>query len=81
MAFAEKVALHAYRVTPDDIDALREHGFSDEEILDAALTAAARCFFSKALDAVGAVPDEVFLTLEPELREALATGRPFPAPV
>ncbi len=58
MAFAEKVALHAYRVTPEDVAELRGHGLQDAEILDVALAAAARSFFSKTLDAVGAGPDE-----------------------
>jgi uncharacterized peroxidase-related enzyme len=58
MAFAEKVALHAYRVAPEDIDELRGHGLTDTEIFEVALTAAARAFFSKSLDSMGAEPDE-----------------------
>lgn len=77
MAFAEKVALHAWRVTPEDIEVLRRHGFTDEEILDIALAASARSFFSKVLDAVGAEPDPHYHDLEPSLRRALAVGRPF----
>jgi alkylhydroperoxidase family enzyme len=53
----EKVVLHAYKVAPEDIDGLRGHGFSDEEILDIVLAAAARSFFSKTLDALGAEVD------------------------
>ena len=77
MAFAEKVTLHAYKVTPEDIEELRGRGFADAEILDIALAAAARNFYSKALDAIGAEPDSEYLKLEPELRAALAVGRPF----
>lgn len=77
MAFAEKLTLHAYQVTPQDIEGLRTHGFSDEEILDIVLTAAARNFYSKVQDAVGAVPDPIYLKLEEPLRRALAVGRPF----
>lgn len=77
MAFAEKVTLHAWKVTPEDIDGLRAHGFSDAEILDIAMTAGARSFFSKVLDAVGAEPDETYRELEEELRETLTVGRPF----
>lgn len=61
MAFAEKIALHAYKVTPDDVDELRSHGLSDGDILDVALTAAARSFFSKTLDAMGCEPDEALV--------------------
>src|SRR5258707_500472 len=54
MAFAEKVAGPAYTVTSDDVESLRRHGFSDTDVLDIAFAAAARCFFSKVLDGVGA---------------------------
>jgi uncharacterized peroxidase-related enzyme len=77
MAYAEKIILHAYKVTPEDIDELRAHGFSDTDILDIALAAAARSFFSKTLDAVGAEPDEKYRELLPELQHVLAVGRPF----
>ena len=77
MAYAEKIILNAYKVTPEDIDGLRAHGFSDTDILDIALTAAARSFYSKVLDAVGSEPDEKYLDLQPELRRALSVGRPF----
>jgi alkylhydroperoxidase family enzyme len=79
MSFAEKVTLQAHSVAPQDIEGLRAHGLTDAEILDIVLAASARNFFSKALDAVGAEPDAVYLELEPELREALARGRPFDA--
>jgi uncharacterized peroxidase-related enzyme len=77
MSFAEKVTLNAHSVTPDDMEALREHGLTDAEILDVVLAASARNFFSKALDAVGAEPDAAYRDLEPALREGLAKGRPF----
>jgi alkylhydroperoxidase family enzyme len=77
MAFAEKIAADANRVSAGDIDELRRHGFSDPEILDIALTAAARCFFSKVLDGVGAAPDDAFMSLDENLRRTLAVGRPF----
>jgi alkylhydroperoxidase family enzyme len=77
MAFAEKVALHAYRVTREDIDELRANGLTDEEILDVALTASSRSFFSKTLDAIGAEPDLMYSELGERLTSALAIGRPF----
>jgi len=77
MAFAETVAARANTVTPDDIEGLRRHGFSDTEILDIALAAAARSFFSKVLDGVGAAPDDAFMSLDENLRRTLAVGRPF----
>jgi uncharacterized peroxidase-related enzyme len=58
MAFAEKIALHAYAVTDADVDQLRALGLDDTEILDIALAAAERSFFGKTLDALGCEPDE-----------------------
>jgi uncharacterized peroxidase-related enzyme len=60
MDLAEKVALHAYRVTPEDVSHLRGLGMTDVEIFDVVLAAAARCFFSKALDSMGAGPEPEF---------------------
>lgn len=77
LAFAEKVVLHAYKITERDWEELRAHGFSDTEILDITLTAKARTFYSKTQDILGAGPDEAYLTLEPRLREALTVGRSF----
>ena len=56
---------------------LEELGLSDDEIVDVALAAAARCFFSKALDALGVQPDSEYLQLDDDLRGALTVGRPI----
>ena len=77
MAFAEKVTLNASAITKEDIEDLRAHGLSDEAILDVALAAAARNFYSKLLDAIAAEPDAAFLNMEQPLRRALTVGRPF----
>ena len=77
MSFAEKVILDQHSIVQQDVDELRNHGFSDEEILDIVLAASARAFYTKVLDSLGAEPDEAYLELEPELRAALAKGRPF----
>ncbi|GMR11396.1 MAG: hypothetical protein BMS9Abin28_2227 [Anaerolineae bacterium] len=78
MALAQKVSIRANDVSQDDIEELRMHGLSDEEIMDVVLTAAARSFFSRTLDALGARPDEVYKELEPELVEVLTVGRAYP---
>lgn len=77
MAFAEKVTREAHAVTAADLDELRRHGFADAEILDIVLAAAARCFFSKTLDGVGAEADPAFASLDVGLRALLAKGRPY----
>jgi uncharacterized peroxidase-related enzyme len=78
MSFAQKITAQANQINEKDYDDLRGYGLSDEEILDIVLASAARNFFSKTLDSLGATPDEVYLELEPELREALTLGHSFP---
>ncbi len=75
MDLADKVASDATSVGADDFERLRRLGCSDAEILDVVLAAAARCFFSKALDALGAAPDARYSELETSLRNALTVGR------
>ena len=77
MTFVEKVVLNADRVSRADIEVLRSHGYQDEEIFDVAAAAAARCFFSKLLDALGVQADSTLNELDPTLREALTVGRPI----
>jgi uncharacterized peroxidase-related enzyme len=78
MAFVQKVTTQPAEMTEQDYDELRGYGFSDEEILDVVLACTARNFFSKTLDALGAIPDETYLEFEPELLKQLAQGRLFP---
>lgn len=76
MRFAEQVVRGADTITAADVDALRQHGYDDATIFDIAAAAAARCFFSKLLDAVGVQPDALYGQLAPGLRQALTVGRP-----
>jgi len=76
---AGKVAVDATSVTSADVDRLRELGLDDADILDVVLTAAARSFFSKALDGIGVEPDAKYAQLDPDLRETLTVGRPIAA--
>lgn len=77
MEFAAKVATEADRMTQADVDRLRRFGFADPEVLDIALAAAARAFFTKVLDGLGVQPDAAYQALAPELRSALTVGRPI----
>jgi uncharacterized peroxidase-related enzyme len=77
MALADKVAAGAAHMTENDLTELRDLGVDDTDILDVVLAAAARCFFSSVLDAVGAEPDSVFHSLDPAVRGALTVGRPI----
>jgi alkylhydroperoxidase family enzyme len=77
MGFAAKVARDAAAVTAADVQALRDVGLSDEDVLDIALAAAARCFFATVLDAVGAQADPALAdALGPRLTELATVGRP-----
>jgi uncharacterized peroxidase-related enzyme len=80
MDLAAKVVDDATSVTQEDVDRLRGLGLSDSEIFDVVAAAAARCFYSKTLDALGAQPDAAYAELEPGLRDALAVGRPIAEP-
>lgn len=64
-------------MTEDDLAELRGLGVDDTDILDVILAAAARCFFSSVLDAVGAEPDAAFRSLDDAVRDALTIGRPI----
>ncbi|HET8555883.1 MAG TPA: carboxymuconolactone decarboxylase family protein [Gaiellaceae bacterium] len=77
MDLAERVADDATAVGEADLDRLRALGLSDAEIMDVVLAAAARCFFSKTLDALGVLPDAAFRELPDEVRDVLVVGRPI----
>ena len=73
--FARKVAEEADQITPEDVGELRRLGFSDADVFNVILAAAARCFFSKVLDATGTLPDAALHDLPDQLRAALTVGR------
>jgi uncharacterized peroxidase-related enzyme len=75
MDLAEKVADDATSIQQADIERLRSLGLTEEEIVDVVLAAAARCFFSKTLDALGVKPDAKYNDLEPGVRDVLTVGR------
>ena len=77
MDLAERVIDDATAIGEEELRPLRELGLSQAEITDIVLTASARSFFSKTLDALGALPDASYGELPPDLREALVVGRPI----
>ncbi len=78
MSLAQKIIRKAHQVSEADFEELRGLGLSDAEIFDVVLACTARSFFSKTLDATGAVPDEAYQELGPELLALLSKGREFP---
>ena len=77
MDLADKVVVDATSVTQEDIDRLRALGLSDTDIFEVIVAAAVRCFWSKALDALGVLPDAHYNELDPELHGTLVVGRPI----
>lgn len=77
---AARVAESGPDVGVEHLTELRDLGFSEAEIFDVIVAAAARCFFSTALDASGTEPDAALGDQEESLREALTVGRPIEPP-
>ncbi len=68
--FAEKLSTDASAMTDADSRSLRDHGFTDRQIVDIALAAGLRNFLSRTLQAL-AVPVEDVPGLSPALVDAL----------
>ncbi|MFY9637076.1 MAG: carboxymuconolactone decarboxylase family protein, partial [Cellulosimicrobium cellulans] len=79
MEYAEKLSRDATAMTDADSLALRGHGFTDREIVDITLAAAARNFLSRAVLAL-AVDVDVPPGLSPELQAALLAPLSAPSP-
>ncbi len=76
MDLVERVAIDAHHVGRADVEALRELGLRDNEILAAVLVAAARSFYSKSLEALGVPPSPALVDTN-DLLDLAATA---PAP-
>jgi uncharacterized peroxidase-related enzyme len=70
VAYAEKLSTDAASMTDADAQRLRDVGFSDRQIVDITLAAAARNYYSRALQAL-AVPVDDVPGLSPQLVAAL----------
>ncbi|HEX6445255.1 MAG TPA: peroxidase-related enzyme [Streptosporangiales bacterium] len=75
--FAAKVAVDAASVEQDDVDRLRALGLSDGDVADVVFAAAARSFFTRVLDGLGARLDAATAAeFPPDLRASMVVGRP-----
>jgi uncharacterized peroxidase-related enzyme len=75
--FAAKVATDASSVVQADVDRLRENGLSDADVADIVYAAAARSFFTRVLDGLGARLDsQTADALPAELLSSMIVGRP-----
>jgi uncharacterized peroxidase-related enzyme len=78
MDFADKVVGNASRIRPEDVQALRDVGLSDEDIVDVALAIGARCFFSTVVESLGVRPDAQYREIfDADVQDALTVGRPI----
>jgi uncharacterized peroxidase-related enzyme len=55
--FAVKLTKSPWDVRKDDVDALREHGFTDEQLVDAVHCIAYFNFINRVLDGLGVDPE------------------------
>ena len=78
VAFATQVAEDASSISAAEVERLRAHGLDDGDIVDVALAAAARAFFTKVLDALGVQADaQLGDTFDAEVRRQVTVGRPI----
>lgn len=64
LAWVELLTRHAYKNTPDDVQRVRQAGWTDEQISEAAYVAALFAFFNRVADAFGLV-DPGYEQLQP----------------
>ena len=75
--FAGQVARDASSIQQHDVDTLHELGLTDIDVADIVFAAAARSFFTRVLDGLGAQLDvETAETFAPEILASLVVGRP-----
>jgi alkylhydroperoxidase family enzyme len=56
LQYVKKVTEAAYRTTPEDVQILREHGWTDPQIAEAVYITAMFAFFNRVADAFGIPP-------------------------
>ena len=60
--YVTKVTEAAYRTTPEDVELLRQHGWTDPQIAEAVYITAMFAFFNRVADAFG-VPPQGYLEM------------------
>jgi len=56
LEYVKKVTEAAYRTTPEDVQSLREHGWTEPQIAEAVYITAMFAFFNRVADAFGIPP-------------------------
>ena len=62
LAYVTKVTEAAYRTTSEDVQGLREHGWTDPQIAEAVYITAMFAFFNRVADAFGIAPQNYLMT-------------------
>lgn len=57
LRMAEKITRHAYRIVREDMERLREHGWTDPQIAEMVYVAALFAFFNRVADSFGLVSE------------------------
>jgi alkylhydroperoxidase family enzyme len=70
LALAEKITRHAYKVTDEDVEALREAGWDDEQIVEAVHVAASFNLVDRLADTFGLTAADMESDMA-RIREAL----------
>lgn len=77
MRFVELLTLHAWKNTPEDVQQVRDAGWSDEQIAEAVYIAALFAFFNRVADAFG-LQDPGYLQMAPGDRPLGPKEQPRP---
>jgi alkylhydroperoxidase family enzyme len=62
LGYVAKVTEAAYRTTPEDVQTLRDHGWTEPQIAEAVYITAMFAFFNRVADAFG-VPSQHYLEM------------------
>jgi alkylhydroperoxidase family enzyme len=65
--YVTKVTEAAYRTTPEDVQILREHGWTEPQIAEAVYITAMFAFFNRVADAFG-VPPQGYLEMNSQTK-------------
>jgi alkylhydroperoxidase family enzyme len=74
LRFVRLVTEHAYRTTDGDVEALRDHGWSDPQIAECVYITALFAFFNRVADAFGLEDPNYFGNPPPRGGEPAAGG-------
>lgn len=75
LEYAEKVTLRPSEVNNEDVQKLRETGWTDSGILDIAAVTSYRNFITRMADSLGVELTEKYRNLRPDYVESLMVGK------